>query len=936
MAKGYLALVLHAHLPYLRHPERQEHLEERWFFEAVTECYIPLLKVLENLAQDGVDFRLTISLSPPLMTMFSDFLLMQRYANHLDSLVELGKSEVRRTSRWPEFQTLASFYLENLLRIRKAFHEEYGQNILNGFKFLQASGRVELITTAATHGYLPLMDTDEARRAQIGVGVDSFFKYLGFYPKGFWLPECGYFSGVEELLKEKNLSYFFVDAHCFSYARPKARYGVYAPVACRNKVAVLARDPDSSRQVWDRHTGYPGDDYYREFYRDIGYDLDLDYLKPYLPAGYIRVDTGFKYYRITGRGFLPEKELYSPEIARQRAAEHAANFIFNRQQQFWELRKHMPQAPLVVAPYDAELFGHWWYEGPQWLDFLCRKIHYDQNVIRMVTPAEYLTEHPELQTVELSPGSWGEGGYNLVWLNEANDWIYRHLHRAERKMGELTDLLANASGLEKRALNQAARELLLAQSSDWAFIMKTGTAIQYAEQRFKNHLQNFNALVDQIEKKQVEEELLAKLERSVDIFSRLDYHIYSRHARAGLKNIIRGGYPAKEHYRVLILTWEYPPLTVGGLGRHVHDLAHALVGYGDEVHVLTCPVVGQETYWFDRGVHVHRIKQEALNAEDFLAWVEQFNRAMIELGIQIGAREGPFDLIHGHDWLIGEAARRLRGYLHIPLLVTIHATEYGRNQGIYTELQQRIHQREEQLAKEADLLIICSRYMEEEVKKLFSLPPARIRLIYNGVNPENLAQKKDYRINCRAKRKKWTQPLVLFLGRLVPEKGVQILLAALPSVVRRAPGVRLVVAGHGHYEDYLRNLADWLGVREQVDFIGYVDDQGRNQLLEQSWVAAFPSLYEPFGIVALEAMAAGVPVIVSDTGGLSDIVEHGVDGYKIPPGREDMLAYYLGELLVNHVLADELCSQAWRKVLTLYDWYHIAAATREVYGELTN
>lgn len=933
MADGYLAIVLHAHLPYLRSPEWPEHLEERWLFEAMTECYIPLLEILENLLRDGIDFRLTISLSPPLMAMLSDPLLMRRYAGYLDSLVELGKSEVRRNAGRGEFEFLASFYLENLLRVKNAFQEGYGQNILNGFKYLQAAGKVELITTAATHGYLPLMNAPEAKRAQVRVAVDSFFQHFGFSPPGLWLPECGYVNGLEELLKENDLAYFFVDTHCFSYARPRVRFGVYAPVACRNKVAAFARDPESSRQVWDRQAGYPGDFLYREFYRDIGYDLDLDYLKPYLPAGQIRVDTGFKYYRITGRGSLAEKQPYLPGPARGKAAEHAANFLFHRQQQVRELNKQMPSPPLIVAPYDAELFGHWWYEGPQWLDFLCRKIH-GQKIIRMITPTEYLNAHPDLQTVELSPGSWGEGGSNLVWLNETNDWLYRHQHRAEKKMVELADLLVDASGLEKRALTQAARELLLAQSSDWAFILRTGTAVGYARQRFQSHIRNFNSLVAQLETKQVDEEFLARLENTVTIFPGLDYRIYSRHARNGQKNPLRKGQPARKRYRILILSWEYPPVTVGGLARHVHDLAHALVGHGDEVHVLTCPAAGLGTDYFDGGVSVHRVKAEALTAEDFFAWVEQLNSALIELGLEVAARYGPFDLLHGHDWLIEHAVRELRRHLRIPLLATIHATEYGRNQGIYTELQRRIHLREGELANEAGLVITCSQYMAEEVKNLFGLPPERIRVIANGVDPENLAQKRDRQVNCAVKRERWPQPTILFFGRLVPEKGVQVLLRALPAVAGRVPGVRLVVAGRGPYEEYLQQLAARLAVSERVDFVGYVDDRRRNRLLEQGWVAAFPSLYEPFGIVALEAMAAGVPVVVSDTGGLSDIVEHGVDGYKVSPGNEELLAYYLSELLVNHLLADEFCRQAWRKVLTLYDWRYIAAATREVYGEL--
>jgi 1,4-alpha-glucan branching enzyme len=933
MALGYLAIVLHAHLPFIRHPEQTEFLEERWLFETITECYIPLLEVIEKLYHDEIDFRLTLSLSPPLVAMLADSLLMGRYVKHLDSLIRFGESEVGRTAGSPDFQPLALLYLKRLLQARQIFEQKYHGNILQGFNYIQSTGKVELITSAATHGYFPLMRTNEAKRAQISVAVDSFTRHFGFSPQEFWLPECGYVAGVEDLLAERGLLYFFVDTHGLIYASPSPRYGVYAPVSCRNKAAVFGRDPESSRQVWDRHTGYPGDYFYREFYRDVAYDLELDYLKPYLPGGKIRVDTGFKYYRITGKGSW--KEPYILELARQKAAEHADNFIFNRQQQVYYHAQRMDRKPLVVSPYDAELFGHWWYEGPQWLDFLCRRIH-EQDVIKMVTPTEYLVEYPQLQTVELTMSSWGEGGYNLVWLNPANDWVYRHLHRAEVKICDLADLHADARGLEKRALNQAARELLLAQSSDWSFIMRTGTVARYAEERLKNHLGRFNLLANQVDNSQVDGEILSQLEQSVNIFPDLDYHIYSRHLQAGPKQVLNGrdktlSLLVSSRIKVLILSWEYPPVTVGGLARHVYDLARALAEYGDEVHIITCPAAGKGAYYFENGVHVHRVPPEHVNAEDFMTWVRQLNQAMIEMSSHINAFHGPFDLIHAHDWLVEEAGRKLAELLKIPLLATIHATEYGRNHGLYSELQHYIHDLERQLTNEAKLVIACSRYMAHEVTSLFGLPPAKVRVVPNGVNPASLGE--GGQVYRKDRNQQGRSPTILFFGRLVPEKGVQILLESVPRLVKRVSGVHLLVAGRGPYEEHLRSLSERLGVNDRVSFIGFVNDEELSGILEQSRVAAFPSIYEPFGIVVLEAMAAGVPVVVSDTGGLQDIVEHGVDGYKTPPGRADMLAYYLAELLVNPVLATDFCHQAWRKVQTVYNWHYIAAATRRVYQE---
>ncbi|AEG14725.1 Domain of unknown function DUF1957 [Desulfofundulus kuznetsovii DSM 6115] len=922
MAAGYLALVLHAHLPFVRHPEMPECLEERWFFEALTECYIPLLEVLQGLVRDGVSFQLTISLSPPLLAMLADPLLQERYLNHLEAMIQLGEAECRRTAGDASLHPLALMYLEKLKEVRRAYTNKYQGDLIGAFRTLQKSGKVELITTCATHGYLPLIQTREARKAQIGVGVDFYARLFGGPPHGFWLPECGYAPGVEELLKEFGISYFIVETHGLLYADPVPRYGVFAPASCANGLAVFGRDPESSRQVWDRQTGYPGDFFYREFYRDIGYDLDLDYLRPYLPGGTIRVDTGFKYYRITGPG--PHKEPYRPELARERAAEHAAHFLYHRQQQVLRHGAKMDRPPLVVAPYDAELFGHWWYEGPQWIDLLCRKTCFDQDVIQMITPGQYLSLHPDLQVVDLPMSSWGEGGYSRVWLNPSNDWIYRHLHRAEAAMADLADLHPNAAGVKKRALNQAARELLLAQSSDWAFILRMETAVDYARKRLTEHIGRFNLLAEQLENGYIDEAALQEMEYRDNIFPQLDYRIYSRHRR--YNGVCVG---TRSHLRILMLSWEYPPATVGGLARHVYDLSRALARLGDEVHVITCPVAGEKAYSLQQGVHVHRLLPEQLNAKDFLTWVGQLNRGMIELAGQVIADWGTPHLVHAHDWMVGAAGEHLHEQYGFPLVATIHATEYGRNRGIRTDLQRRIHEKEYQLTQGAALVICCSNYMAEEICRLFELDREKIKVIPNGVDPASLTDGRTKEPDCKDLYHR--DPNIVFLGRLVPEKGVQVLLEALASISERVKGTRLLVAGRGPYEEYLKGRVEELGLSPKVQFVGFVDDLGRNRLLEMARVAVFPSLYEPFGIVALEAMAARVPVVVADTGGLGEIVEHGVDGYKAPPGRPDMLAHYITQLLFYPELAVEMCRRAWRKVITIYNWQYIAEETHQAY-----
>ena len=328
-------------------------------------------------------------------------------------------------------------------------------------------------------------------------------------------------TGVQTCLFRSR--YFFSDAHAVLHGSPRPKYGVFAPVYCKSGVACFARDLESSKQVWSSVEGYPGDYQYREFYRDIGFDLDYDYIRPYIHPDGVRISTGIKYYRITGSD---DKQPYNAQLARTKAAEHAGNFMFNRERQIEYLSDLMQKKPIIVSPYDAELFGHWWYEGPMWIDFLIRKIYYDQKTISLISVPEYLAENPRNQVVTPSMSSWGWKGYSEMWLQGPNDWIYRHLHGASERMTELTKSFSHTNGLIKRALNQALRELLLAQSSDWAFIMGTGTHTSYAVKRTKDHLLRFNRLYEDIKSNCVDLNWLSDIESKDNIFPEIDYRAH--------------------------------------------------------------------------------------------------------------------------------------------------------------------------------------------------------------------------------------------------------------------------------------------------------------------------------------------------------------------------------------------------------------------------
>jgi 1,4-alpha-glucan branching enzyme len=526
MATGYLALVLHAHLPFVRHPEDPTVMEERWLYEALTGTYLPLVQVLEGLLADGVPYRITVSLSAPLISMLTDDLLKERYARHLDELIELSGKELDRTQPEPHYHRLARMYWDRFQSLRHTWRCHEG-NLVQAFRKLQEAGRVEVITSNATHGFFPMMDRNwAAMRAQVHTAADLYEEHLGQRPRGMWLAECGYVPGCDELLREAGIRYFLADTHALQNADQPAVRGVYAPLYCPTGVAAFGRDPESSEQVWSAKEGYPGDPLYRDFYRDIGFDLPMDYIGPYVHPEGFRMYTGIKYHAIT-HDKLHDKWPYDPEAARGRVGLHASHFRGNREKQVQALAAGMDRPPLLVAPYDAELFGHWWFEGPLFINDVLRQLHFDQQAVETITPGDYLDRHPTNQVATPSLSSWGAKGYGAYWCNETNAWTWRHVHVAGERMVELARAHPDAQGVLRRALDQAARELLLAQSSDWPFIMTTGSTVPYATRRFNEHVVRFGRLYDQVRSGRVDEDFLADLEAKDNIFPHVDYRLYA-------------------------------------------------------------------------------------------------------------------------------------------------------------------------------------------------------------------------------------------------------------------------------------------------------------------------------------------------------------------------------------------------------------------------
>ncbi len=384
--------------------------------------------------------------------------------------------------------------------------------------------------------------------------------------------------------------------------------------------------------------------------------------------------------------------------------------------------------------------------------------------------------------------------------------------------------------------------------------------------------------------------------------------------------------------RVLMLAWEYPPRVIGGLSRVVWALSRQLVKDGMEVHVVTADHPGTEEYSLDDGVHVHRVKSQTDATPDFITWVSRLNIGMLQYAIKLH-QEVNFDVVHAHDWMVTDAAWVMKSGFGIPLVSTIHATEQGRMGGIHTDMQRYVNQMEWRLTFESWRVIVNSHHMRNELQHLFNLPVDKIRMIPNGTDPSHF----DFEFDPAPLRNLYAraeQKIVLYVGRLVNEKGVQVLLEAAPQVLQNYPGTQFLIVGTGYFMDELKSRAYHLGVDHNVKFLGYVGDEELLKLYKIADIVAIPSLYEPFGIVALEAMAARVPAVVSDVGGLRDFVRHMETGITTYAGNPQSLAWGLLEVLRNPGLAENLRRNALESVQNVYNWKVISDQTYAVYQEV--
>jgi 1,4-alpha-glucan branching enzyme len=491
MTSEAFALVLHSHLPYARGAGRWPHGEE-WVHEAILGTYLPILSLLHDLRAEGVPYRMTIGLTPTLLEQLADPDIDRRFIEYVDDQIKRADQDVRRFGRDGEGRgSLALFYASLFRDHKRAYVERFSHDVVGAFADLVRSGHIEILTSGATHGYLPLLDPASVH-AQLAVGTRTTRRLIGIEPRGIWLPECAYAPGLEEIVEAYGLTHFFSDpallggrrlvgeTHEFEHRR--SGVGVSAPVVGAESVdvlrpylvrdsdvAVIARHDKVSGQVWSAMMGYPGDPSYREFHRKDD-------------------KSGLRYWRVTDvTTGLGAKDLYSPGAAFERVRSHADHFV-ELVRETLANRRHAERDSLLTVTFDAELFGHWWFEGIDWMGRVLREL--SARGPRPVTVDGYLREHPARERVALQEGSWGKNNDHTTWMNERTSWMWADLARMAHDMTALRGLPIS-DARRTRAARQAARELLLAQSSDWPFLVTTGQAADYAAERFRSHAQRF-------------------------------------------------------------------------------------------------------------------------------------------------------------------------------------------------------------------------------------------------------------------------------------------------------------------------------------------------------------------------------------------------------------------------------------------------------------
>ncbi|MDR0525914.1 MAG: DUF1957 domain-containing protein [Spirochaetaceae bacterium] len=522
MKPSVIALTLNAHTPFIRSPDGSRNREERRFFESLSETYLPLLAALDRLERDRVPFRLGLALSPTLCQMLKDESLIGQYTGYTETQLAFGAQELKRTAG-TALHSLAEGFYNEIAERRLFFEKRCEKNILKIFEYYQRKGKIELLTTAATYGFLPFyVSSPEAIQAQFEVALASYRSHFGRHPQGFWLPELGWTPELERCLRAYNFGYTVVNTHALILGDPPAVKGSFYPVRTPQGIFVFARDHYGYQDIADKERGFSYHSVYRDNDADAGYELSADMIKPFLDAGGKRTQTGYKYKSM-------DRQPYEPQAASEQVIKQAQAFLDARIERLSEASQYMAETPISLCAYNADAFGRLWYEGTQFLETLFRE-GAKRPEIQFMTPAEYLYKQDISQVQTSIPcfSSGGRNGYAQTWLDASNDWIYRHTVRSIERMTEIAERFPDETGLKERALNQAAREILLGQASDWTKMLYNQDREEYAKTQIEETLRNFTTIYEALGSNYISTEWLTNLERRHNIFPAINYRVFRR------------------------------------------------------------------------------------------------------------------------------------------------------------------------------------------------------------------------------------------------------------------------------------------------------------------------------------------------------------------------------------------------------------------------
>ncbi|MHA1729729.1 MAG: 1,4-alpha-glucan branching protein domain-containing protein [Promethearchaeota archaeon] len=493
---GVFSLMLHAHIPYCRKSGVWPAGEE-WLFEAMAETYIPLLSIFRRFQRDNLKPRVMIGIVPILAEQLADKYMNDRFHEYMEDKIFRTEKDIERFRGNPSRLKIANFYLSKFQKIYKSYKEDFYANILGSLKWLQDEGIIEILTSAATHGFLPLIKEDCGVYSQIHVGVKTYEKFFQRKPRGFWLPECAYRwredgrCSIDEWLADEDIKYFFVEnigierAEFIENKNKEIHPTTYRGYKLESGVYVFGRNQATGKQVWSPEIGYPGDPYYREFHKKDS-------------------NSGLYYWRVSEKNQKEnQKGFYNPDVAAERVNIHADHFCELISEELSDYTNIIKEcSPIIVSPYDCELYGHWWYEGVEWIERIYRNLlNNNRNYpVECLTLEEYIALNEDtFSTIRMGLSSWGLNGDFSVWKNNEHGWIWPYINSASLSFAKMLQNVRSSgrelNSRDNRILKQGSRELLLMQGSDWPFLLFTKQAKEYANQRFHNHHQRFLKLL---------------------------------------------------------------------------------------------------------------------------------------------------------------------------------------------------------------------------------------------------------------------------------------------------------------------------------------------------------------------------------------------------------------------------------------------------------